>query len=157
MGSFYFENVHFLPIDINTAWKFFSSPLNLQKITPPELNFTVRTHLKDEEILEGMIIDYRLKPLFGIPVKWKSEIFNIDKPNCFSDRQLKGPYRLWEHQHIFIEKDGGVLMKDQIYYTLPWGIAGKLMHFIVKKRIHTVFEYRRSVLNKLFSGPLSSS
>ena len=141
----------FLPIQINTAWDFFSSAKNLSKITPPEMDFKMLTELGDTEVYEGMIIDYTVKPLFGLALKWQTEIFSVTKPFCFTDRQVKGPYSIWEHTHTFSETDGGVLMKDEVKYKLPLGILGDLISYlIVKKKIENIFKYREGALNKIF-------
>ncbi len=139
--------------DIDTAWDFFSSAKNLSVITPPEMDFKILTQLDGKEIYEGMLIDYIVKPLFGIPLRWQTEIFYVEKPEMFSDRQLKGPYKIWEHTHTFILKDKGVLMKDEVKYELPFGVLGKMAHSIlVRKKIENIFKFRKEILNKIFNG-----
>ncbi len=146
-----FNSEHFLPIAIDQAWEFFSSAGNLARITPPEMNFIILTNLDDKEVYEGMLIDYTVKPLFGIPFRWQTEIYKVNKPEYFSDRQLKGPYRIWEHTHTFIQKENGVLMKDELRYQLPFGIFGRLAHAIfIKKKIESIFSFREKALNKIF-------
>ena len=67
------------------------------------------------------------------------------------DRQLKGPYTLWEHTHMFIEKDNGVLIHDEVKYQLPLGIFGVIAHsFFVKEKIKKIFKFREKTLNELF-------
>ena len=147
----HYKSEVFLPIQINTAWDFFSSAKNLSKITPPEMDFKILTELGDTEVYEGMIIDYTVKPLFGLALKWQTEIFSVTKPSSFTDRQVKGPYSIWEHTHTFSERDGGVLMKDEVKYKLPLGILGDLISYlIVKKKIENIFKYREGALNKIF-------
>lgn len=151
MKIFEYSTEQLLPIDIDTAWSFFSSAENLALITPGELDFKILTPLDGKEIYRGMIIDYTVKPLFGISLRWKTEICKIDKPFSFTDRQLRGPYRVWEHTHIFIETASGVLMKDKVKYQLPFGMIGRLGHqLIVRKKIETIFSYRRQMLHKIF-------
>lgn len=151
MKMFYYKTEQFLPIHIEKAWDFFSSAKNLAVITPPELNFNILTEVDGKEISEGMLIDYTLKPLFGVPVKWKTEISKVNKPQMFTDRQLKGPYQTWEHTHTFIQKDNGVLMTDELKYKLPFGFIGNIVHsLIVRKKIVDIFNYRRQILHKLF-------
>lgn len=89
MNQFYFNTEQFLSININVAWDFFSDVKNLSVITPPEMDFKILRNLTDKEIFEGMVIDYTVKPLFGIKVYWQTEIFKVDKPKMFSDRQFK--------------------------------------------------------------------
>ena len=138
--------------DINVAWKFFSSPLNLSHITPPDMNFIVLTHLPDETIYEGMIIDYKVSPLMGIPIKWQTVIMQVKELNSFTDFQKRGPYKLWKHLHEFIPNERGVLMKDTVEYELPYGVIGKVAHsLIIYKKLQNIFDYRYQVLEKLFN------
>lgn len=152
MEVYYYKTEQFLSTDINTAWNFFSSAKNLAKITPPELSFKILTELDDKDIYEGMLIEYTVKPLFGISLHWQTEIWKIKKPEMFIDRQLKGPYKVWEHSHEFIQKEKGILMKDAVKYQLPFGIIGRITHsLIVKQKIERIFNYRKEILNKIFT------
>ncbi len=151
MSVYYYDAEQFLPIEIYKAWGFFSDARNLSVITPPEMDFKILNDLDGGEVYEGMLIDYTVKPLFGIPVSWQTEICEVRKPKMFADRQLKGPYKIWEHTHTFLKKDNGVLMKDHVKYELPFGIIGRVTHsLIVKKKIEQIFLYRKKVLTQLF-------
>jgi Uncharacterized conserved protein len=152
MKVYHYKTEQFLPTDINTAWHFFSSAKNLAKITPPELGFKILTNLDGRDIYEGMLIEYTVKPLFGIPLDWQTEIWKIKKPEMFIDKQLKGPYTIWEHTHEFIQQEKGILMKDAVRYQLPFGIIGRMAHsLIVKQKIERIFNYRKEILNKIFT------
>lgn len=153
MHTFFYTTQQFLPIDVNRSWDFFSSAKNLALITPPELDFNILTSVGNKEIFEGMKIDYTVKPLFGLPLRWQTEICKVNKPLFFTDRQLKGPYKLWEHTHTFIEKDNGVLVKDEVKYKLPFGIIGSIAHsLIVRKKIENIFQFRKEALKKIFKN-----
>ena len=150
MKTFYYNASQLLPINMDEAWKFFSSAKNLAVITPPELDFKILSTLDDKEIYEGMLIDYTVKPLFGIPVRWQTEIYKVNKPAAFTDRQLRGPYKVWEHTHRFFEKENGVLMEDEVKYQLPFGIIGEAVNSIlVQKKIKEIFDFRREILMKI--------
>jgi ligand-binding SRPBCC domain-containing protein len=150
MQTYYYNTEQLLSIDINKAWDFFSSAKNLALITPPEMNFKIKTELGDAGIYEGMLIDYTVRPLLGIPLNWQTEICEVKEPYFFLDKQLKGPFRLWEHSHSFIEKENGVLVKDQVKYQMPFGMMGTMAHaFIVKKRIEDIFSFRKGILKNL--------
>lgn len=141
-----------LNCDLETAWKFFSSPHNLSRITPDYMGFVVTSDLEDKMMYPGMEIDYKVTPLLGIPMKWKTKITEVDPYKSFTDFQKKGPYKLWNHQHEFVEKDDGVLMKDKLTYEMPYGVLGKIAHgLIVKKKLKGIFDYRYQVLEQMFN------
>ena len=147
-----FKAEQFLPIDKSKAWDFFSSPKNLSLITPPEMDFKILSKWNGEEIFEGMKIDYTVKPLLGIAVRWQTEICKVQNQNYFTDRQAKGPYKIWEHTHTFSEVDGGVLMHDIVNYKLPFGFLGRTLNSIlIKGKIESIFVYRKKVLATLFN------
>ena len=153
MKTYHYKTEQFLSTDINTAWHFFSSAKNLARITPPELDFKILTQLDDKDIYQGMLIEYIVRPLFGIALYWQTEIWKIKKPEMFVDKQLKGPYKIWEHTHEFIEKEKGILMKDSVKYQLPFGIIGKMAHSLfVKQKIGRIFFYRKEILQKIFTS-----
>lgn len=138
--------------DIETAWDFFSSPKNLSKITPKDMGFTLLSDYNSEQIAEGMVIDYIVSPLLKVPLKWKTRITHVEPNKSFTDFQEKGPYKYWNHFHEFIPNKYGVLMKDTVDYELPFGFLGKIAHrLFVKKKLAHIFDFRYSVLEKLFN------
>lgn len=139
-----------LPISPAQAWDFFSNAGNLAKITPPSLGFEVTSELP-ERMYAGMIIAYRVRPLFGVPVRWVTEITHVDEPHRFVDEQRFGPYRFWHHQHLFRPIAGGVEMSDIVHYALPPG-GGIARSWLVAPRLKEIFDYRREVLERTY-GP----
>jgi len=141
----------FLPISLSEAWKFFSDPGNLAKITPESMSFQVLTQLNGAPIHEGMQIEYRIKPLLGIPMKWVTIIGKVKDRELFVDTQKKGPYALWEHTHTFKEVSGGVQMTDELRYALPLGVLGIIAHAVfVKNELKNIFDFRFATLEKYF-------
>lgn len=141
-----------LRCNIETAWKFFSSPHNLSEITPENMSFVVLSDIKDESIFEGMEIDYTVSPVLGIPIKWKTIISQVEDGKSFTDFQKKGPYKHWNHFHEFIPDENGILMKDTVDYELPFGVLGRIAHCLfVKEKLRSIFDFRYRVLNDLFN------
>lgn len=141
-----------LNCDIETAWSFFSSPLNLSKITPKNMGFNVISNLESKDIYEGMIIEYKVSPVLHIPLKWVTKITQVEKNKSFTDFQEKGPYKYWNHFHEFVPNEKGVLMKDIVDYELPFGLLGRIAHKIfIKKKLQNIFNYRYQFLDKYFS------
>ena len=138
--------------DLASAWEFFSNPFNLSKITPLDMGFVVKSEIKEKEIFEGMEIDYVVSPVLGIPMKWKTRITQVDDQKSFTDFQLKGPYKYWNHYHEFLPNEEGVLIKDTVDYELPLGFLGTLAHKImIKKKLENIFNYRFKVLDEKFN------
>ena len=140
----------FVKTDMATCWDFFSDPKNLSKITPQSMGFIVRTELPDK-MYEGLMIEYTVSPMLGIPMNWITEIKTVKNHSFFVDEQRKGPYLIWHHEHHFKEVDGGVEMTDIVSYELPLGFLGRLMHpILVKNKLKEIFDYRRQKVDELF-------
>lgn len=95
------ERQQFLPIPVQEAWSFFSSPENLARITPPEMGFVIRAPFPGNAIHAGQLITYTIRPLLRIPMTWVTLITEVDEPSSFTDTQKKGPYAIWHHHHTF--------------------------------------------------------
>lgn len=140
-----------IPVSLDKAWDFFSNPNNLSKITPPGLNFTIKSELP-EKMRAGMIIEYTVSPLLNIPVAWVTEITHVEAPFYFVDEQRIGPYKMWHHEHIFHRLDNGdTLMEDIVSYAIPFGFLGRLVHrLVIRKKIKEIFDFRSRALINFF-------
>jgi ligand-binding SRPBCC domain-containing protein len=141
-----------LPISLDAAWDFFSSPKNLKEITPDYMGFKVTS---DPDFLEnaygGQIISYIVTPILGIPMKWTTEITQVEFQKYFIDEQRFGPYSFWHHQHHFKAIEGGVEMIDLLHYKPPMWILGDIANTLfIKGKINEIFDYRRKVLEEKF-------
>ena len=144
------EQEQFLPISVEEAWAFFSSPRNLDEITPPELGFKIES-LRSEVVHEGQIITYKVKVMPGVWIPWVTEIKAVDEGKSFVDEQRFGPYKFWHHRHWFEEVEGGVLMKDLVHYAMPFWPFGEVGHGIfVRPKLERIFGFRREILEKKF-------
>lgn len=145
------KTVQKIPIAIDTAWDFFSSPANLKKITPDNLGFEIISKHHGEKMYAGQIIEYKVKPILGIPLYWMTEITHIADKKYFIDEQRFGPYSLWHHQHHFKEINGGVEMTDIIHYKLPLWFIGDIGNAIlVKHQLKKIFDFRFKKVEELF-------
>jgi ligand-binding SRPBCC domain-containing protein len=152
MKIYCIKHVQVLPISLNDAWDFFSSPRNLAKITPGKMNIRIQHISGAEKMYAGQLIRYKISVLPGITAGWLTEITHVQEPHFFVDEQRFGPYALWHHQHSFREVAAGVEMTDEVHYAIPYGILGQFAHWLfVKRQLSTIFDYRREVLNQHFS------
>ena len=145
----YLEFEHLLPMTLDEAWSFFSSPGNLNLITPDDLDFKILDTLPDQ-MYQGLMIRYKIKPMLNIPLDWVTEITMIKDKEYFIDEQRKGPYRIWHHEHHFKEVQGGVLMTDKLYYDIGMSFIGTIAGALwVDKQVQKIFTYRKTKLNEL--------
>jgi ligand-binding SRPBCC domain-containing protein len=145
------ETTQMIPATLDRAWDFFSDPRNLQRITPPALDFQVLTTLP-ERIHPGMMIEYRVRPLLGIPARWLTEITHVEPGKFFVDEQRIGPYRIWHHEHHFRALgEGRVEIRDRVTYVLPFGVLGEFVHpFLVRPQLAQIFAFREKAVRDLF-------
>lgn len=135
-----------LPRPRDEVFAFFAGAANLDAITPPFLRFRTITPAPIE-MRPGTLIDHRLR-IRGVPVKWRSKITVWDPPSRFVDEQVRGPYRMWRHQHDFEESDGGTLVRDTVQYAVPFDF---LVHeLLVRREVERIFAYRTESLRKRF-------
>ena len=147
------KTVQILKVSIDEAWDFFSSPKNLQKITPQKLGFQIISQHHGEKMYAGQIIEYKVRPVMGIPLYWMTEITHVEDKKYFVDEQRFGPYSLWHHQHHFREVSGGVEMTDIVHYKLPLWILGDVAHSLfVKSQLKGIFDHRYEVTERLFNN-----
>jgi ligand-binding SRPBCC domain-containing protein len=147
-----------LPITLEEAWPFFSTPRNLEQITPAFLRFQIVSEIPDD-IYNGLIICYRIRAVAGLPMTWVTEIKQVEPLGQFVDEQRLGPYRFWHHLHRFRAVTGGVEveMEDIVHYVMPWGWIGELVHAVfVRARLRAIFDFRRDYLENYF-GAISST
>lgn len=149
-GVYTLELEQELPVSLNEAWEFFSSPANLEKITPGHMKFEI-TSGKPDLMYAGQIISYRVSPFPGITTNWVTEITQVQSPVYFVDEQCLGPYAMWHHEHRFEKTNNGTRMTDKITYKLPLGFIGHLAHTLfVGKQLRNIFEYRYQMLQVFF-------
>ncbi len=133
------------------VFAFFCEARNLDRITPPWLDFRVLRQTS-REIMAGTLIDYKLAR-HGPPIDWRSRIEEWCPPFRFVDLQLKGPYRLWHHTHLFEPLDGGTLMRDLVRFSVPFGTFGDLSAGgLVRRDVEQIFDYRAERISAIFAG-----
>lgn len=151
MAIYSIKTVQQIPVPLEKAWDFFSSPANLQLLTPADMDFRVISRHHGERMYAGQIIEYTVKPVLGIPVYWMTEISHVEEGRFFVDEQRFGPYRFWHHQHHFRAIPGGVEMTDIVHYKNPLWLLGDLANgLFVKKRLEQIFDFRFKKVEELF-------
>ena len=153
MSVHQFKIVQEMPIPVKQAWDFFSHPGNLQLITPPAFQFRILTKLEDRPIYQGQVIDYTVRPLFNIRMRWTTLITEVEEEVFFVDEQTRGPYKYWRHKHIFKAISTGTEMTDELQYEIPGWYAGDLIDsLLIKHELKKLFNYRYSAISTLMTS-----
>jgi ligand-binding SRPBCC domain-containing protein len=151
-----FEGAHRLrwetriPRPLEEVFAVFAEPENLERITPPWLHFRIVSP-RPIVMRPGARIDYHLR-LHGLPVPWTSEITVWNPPTRFVDEQVRGPYRLWVHEHAFHADGDGTVVSDFVRYAVPGGAL--VNRFFVRPDLDRIFRYRVEALRQILSEPL---
>ncbi|WP_235832090.1 MULTISPECIES: SRPBCC family protein [Flavobacterium] len=98
-------------------------------------NFTKETAI--DGITSGLInytetVTWRGKH-FGIYLNHKSRITAMILYDYFVDEMEEGKFKSFRHEHLFNEEDGITIMKDKLYYEVPYGFFGKLFDLLFLK------------------------
>ena len=144
MSDLELERTQVVPSSLEETFAFFADPQNLQAITPPWLHFRIVE--APERLERGSLLRYRLR-LYGIPVRWVTEIHLWHPPRGFSDRQLRGPYLLWIHTHRFAAVATGTEIYDNVRYRVPGGPLAPTR--LVGRLVDEIFDYRATRLRAL--------
>jgi ligand-binding SRPBCC domain-containing protein len=146
MKTYTFETEQWLPRPRGEVFAFFADARNLERLTPRWLRFELLTS-GPLTLGIGAVIDYRLR-LHGIPIAWQSEITVWEPPARFVDVQRRGPYRRWTHEHAFVERDGGTVVRDLVEYASPGGDL--IQRLLVAPDLEKIFAYRQERLREIF-------
>lgn len=67
---------------------------------------------------------------FGVKQKLTSKITAFERPNYFTDEQVKGIFKSIVHEHKFVKVGNMVIMKDIFEFHSPFGLLGKLFNLL---------------------------
>lgn len=149
MTTHVFERVQVVPFPKEEVFPFFADAGNLAKLTPPWLRFRILTPLPIE-LGEGTLIDYRLWLRF-IPILWRTEITAWRPPHHFIDRQVRGPYKVWIHEHTFEDAPEGTRMTDRVEYAAPGGEW--IRRRWILPELERIFDFRGEAVSLFFAPP----
>jgi ligand-binding SRPBCC domain-containing protein len=149
------ERSQLVALSVEDSFAFFADAHNLEAITPPWLGFRILTprpiHMRRGATIEYVLTTHRL------PVRWRTQIVDWEPGLRFVDRQVNGPFRLWEHAHTFEERHDGTLVRDTVLYRMPYGPLGEIAHrVLIGRDLERIFDYRRDAVERLLGGRRST-
>ncbi|MDO9161265.1 MAG: SRPBCC family protein [Methylococcaceae bacterium] len=128
------------------AWEFLSSPYHLNAVTPDFFNVEITSPVP-ESIYAGLMISYRMKAVFGIPMAWLSEVSHCQVPQRFIYQQRVGPFKFLSHEVRLTDTESGVVLEDILFYAMPLGWFGQLTHaLLIGDKLKRIFDVRRDYL-----------
>lgn len=137
-----------IPRPLREVFPFFSDPANLERLTPPWLNFKVLS--SPQKAHAGQLIDYRLQ-VRGLPLRWRTLISRWDPPRGFVDVAVHSPYAFWHHTHEFKALGRQTLMTDTVLFSLPLAPLGDwLAGAYVQADVEKIFAWRSQAIQGLF-------
>lgn len=140
-----------VPVPLDEIWAFFSTPANLQMLTPSWLSFRI-VSAPERALVEGDELEYRIR-IAGVPQRWRSTITLWNEGKAFADYQDHGPYDLWHHFHLFQPVVDGTEIVDLVRYRLPLGQMGRLGgSLLVRAQLKMIFDFRRSKIREVFGA-----
>ncbi len=145
LSTFRFESV--LPVGVEDAFAWHACRGAFERLSPPWQDIDVIE--RDGTIRDGDVLVMRMR-VGPVGIKWVAEHFDYEDGRQFGDRQLKGPFRFWEHRHRFEPIDErSCRLTDDISYRPPLGRLGALFggrH--ARKQLQRVFAYRHDRTRK---------
>jgi ligand-binding SRPBCC domain-containing protein len=148
-APYVFRAEQFVPRPRAEVFEFFSKAENLETLTPAWLHFRILS-VDPVPVRAGTLMRYALRWRV-FPIRWTTEIVEWEPPYRFVDLQLKGPYRLWRHEHGFHTEGAGTRITDEVRYALPLGFIGRIAHTLkVQRDIEAIFAFRAEMVKRLF-------
>ena len=145
-----FESRTDLNASATDVFDFIVRPANLQRISPPEMQFVFVNPPHTIEL--GSRLTCKAQA-YGMVQQLTYEITQLEMPQGFREKMVEGPLRLWLHDYIVEPHTSSnkVTLINRIEFEPPAGLLG----FIVTadKILETLedgFDYRRIQLQKHF-------
>jgi len=125
-------------------FRWHAEPGALERLTPPWERLEMIESSPGIRDGDGGKMWVRVGPF---RVRWAFVHCDYVEGRQFRDVQTSGPFRRWEHTHLFIpEGPAACRMEDRIDYELPFGALGNLFGgWLVRRKLTRVFEYRHRV------------
>ena len=145
-----------MPVSARQLYDWHASGGAFRRLTPPCDNVDIVSwkggsktlHLPNEEqwgdISKGAKIRIGLQQ-GPFTMHWDAEHIECQEGSYFIDRQIKGPFAKWEHQHRFIPIDEhNSYLEDEIHYQLPLSPISNIGLTFMKRKLESMFSYRHA-------------
>lgn len=129
------------PADEVFAWH--TRPGAFQRLSPPWRDVEVAR--SSGSIAPGSEVELLLRVFGPVRLRWLLRHGELLKNELFTDEQVKGPFKSWQHRHSFIpHSDSLSTMLDEVDYELP--LFARPFGSLFTNELQRLFDYRHAVL-----------
>ena len=141
-----------MPASAEAVYRFHAEPGALQRLTPPWEKARVIASTGGIEI-PGSLVTLRVS-VGPFSQNWIAEHVASEPGKMFRDTMRSGPFRKWEHTHLFIpENENSSWLEDRVECEFPLGWFGKLIAgAYTRKRLQRLFEWRHKTTAEILSA-----
>ncbi len=124
MALLTFERRVSVPVDARTAFAWHTRPGAFERLAPPWQD--VRVVERKGTIYDGdrTTLELHLGPLRR---RWIAVHEGFREDRLFVDRQERGPFAEWRHEHRFHARGASAELEDAIAFRLPLGAPGRVL------------------------------
>ena len=146
-----FETSLVLNITPEKAFDFLILPVNIARISPPELG--LKFVEPPDALSFGIQFEVKVQA-WGTVQTSVFEVIEFERPHCYIEKQVKGPMKSWVHEHRYtLNSDGQTIISNRIEFTPPGGLVGLLVtEAKIIDNLEDGFYYRHQQLRKLLQG-----
>lgn len=140
-----------IPASAEAVYLFHAEPGALQRLAPPWEKAQVIASTGGIET-PGSRVTLRVS-VGPFSQNWIAEHVACEPGRMFRDAMRSGPFRKWEHTHLFIpETDNSSWLEDRVEYDFPLGAFGKLLAgAYIHKRLQRMFEWRHKSTSQILA------
>ena len=122
-------------------FRWHAEPGALERLTPPWESVEMERRAPGIRNGDRGVLRVHLGPLH---ISWVFEHCDYVEGRQFRDVQISGPFRRWEHTHLFRPQNSATcILEDRIEYELPLGALGDFLGgWFVRRRLRKLFAYR---------------
>jgi ligand-binding SRPBCC domain-containing protein len=131
-----------MPASAEAVYQWHALPGALTRLTPPwERAQVVEETGGIEELGSRVKLRVSAGPITRI---WTSEHTAFERGRMFRDTMVAGPFRKWEHTHLFIPDTASTSwLEDRVEFVLPLGQLGKILACgYTHRRLQHLFAWR---------------
>jgi ligand-binding SRPBCC domain-containing protein len=133
-----------MPVSAEKVYRWHALPDALERLTPPWENARVVERTGGIE-QAGARVKIRLR-VGPFTQTWTAEHTHHQPGRMFRDVMISGPFRRWEHTHLFIPDGEQSWLEDRVEYEFPLGRLGKFVAgAYTRRRLARMFAWRHKV------------